>query len=161
MQAEQSLLESCLITARFPRKCRADHKRGGADHDTPITMTRRTMTPTTTRTVTLAPAMLLCLAYYRACAEAKVTPSAPPECTPADLPMSKARGGGAQILGPAKLDAASVSDWLARMKSMRTACQRAIGFNGSASRIPELKWTQTAYISPQARARAIQHSQQS
>ena len=50
-----------------------------------------------------------------------------------------------QIRGPAKVDKASVAVWLVQMKSMRPACQKSIGFNGSACEIAELKWTQTSY----------------
>jgi hypothetical protein len=73
----------------------------------------------------------------------------PTACCPPDLPMGGGRNGNAQIRGPSQVDPASIRTWLAKMKSMRTACQQAIGYNGSAFEVPELRWTQTAYVSPQ------------
>ena len=97
--------------------------------------------------------MRLVLAAVAALALARgglaATPTWPAECnSTAELPMS-GRGGGAQIDGPTKFDIATVEGWLGRMKAMRSRCQQAIGFNGSAALVQELKWTQTAYISPQ------------
>jgi hypothetical protein len=103
------------------------------------------------------------LPAYQACVQsctARCTaPPAPPyvvpkacqpaACCPPDLPMGGGRGGNAQIRGPAAVDPGGIADWMAKMMAMRTACQQAIGYNGSAFEVPELKWTQTAYISPQ------------
>ena len=77
-------------------------------------------------------------------------PDAPPAaCYPQDLPMAASRGGAAQVHGPNRTDASSVAVWLAAMKAMRSACAAAVGYDGSVSRIPQLEWTKTAFISPQ------------
>ena len=68
-----------------------------------------------------------------------------PACNPAGLSMR-----GNQILAPRQFDANSLGTWLAKMRQMRTQCQRAIGYNGSMFRVPALEWTQTAYMGPQA-----------
>ena len=57
--------------------------------------------------------------------------------------------GAAQINGPPAVDAASVAAWLARLRQLRANCQRSIGFTGEMYDVPELQWTQTAYIGPQ------------
>ena len=66
-------------------------------------------------------------------------------CNGVDLPRPNPK----QIYGPAQLDAATVSGWLARMRQMRSECQKSIGFNASVYDLPGLKWAQTAYLSPQ------------
>jgi len=105
------------------------------------------------RSSAVAAALLLCLLQP----EPTVAP-APKVCAPAaccgddtedGLPMGKGRAGNAQIKGPADVSAAGIAAWLAKMKRLRTACTAAIGFNGTISKVPELLWTQTAYISPQ------------
>ena len=63
-------------------------------------------------------------------------------CSPPDLPMR-----GNQIEAPRRFDSASIAAWLQKMRQMRADCQRSIGFNGSMFRVPELEWTQTAYVS--------------
>ena len=70
-------------------------------------------------------------------------------CSPADLPMGPIKGGNAQIRAPATLDDVGVEAWLDRMRSFRAECQAAIGFNGSAFEVPQLKWTQSAFVGPQ------------
>ena len=70
-------------------------------------------------------------------------------CSPADLPMGATKGGNAQIRPPAMLDDNSVEAWLNRMRSFRDECQAAIGFNGSAFEVPQLRWTQSAFMGPQ------------
>ena len=52
-----------------------------------------------------------------------------PACNPAGLSMR-----GNQILAPRQFDANSLGTWLAKMRQMRTQCQRAIGYNGSMQR---------------------------
>ena len=74
---------------------------------------------------------------------------APEECGPPGLPMGIAHGGGAEIRGPENFDEASLRNWMAAMKDMRSKCQAALNFTGAAFKVPELLWTQTAYISPQ------------
>lgn len=63
----------------------------------------------------------------------------PVECCPENLPMGLGHGGNAQIRGPVSLTKAGIGAWMAEMKAMRTACQGAIGFDGSAFEVPELK----------------------
>lgn len=71
-------------------------------------------------------------------------------CRPEGLPMGKGRAGNAQVKGPSSSEPSRVRAWLSAMKNMRTTCNRAMKYNnGSAFLVPELKWTQTAYISPQ------------
>jgi hypothetical protein len=73
----------------------------------------------------------------------------PAACCPAQLPMAVNHNGNSQIKGPAAVSPAAIAAWVAEMKAMRTACQAAIGFDGAAFEVEELKWTQTSYISPQ------------
>ena len=56
---------------------------------------------------------------------------------------------GKQIKGPPAVDPVSVASWLTAMREFRTDCQNKIGFTGTAFRVPELKWAQTAYMGPQ------------
>ena len=97
-------------------------------------------------------ALLLGLAAERAAAQgvnATQLGCKPLACCPETLPMGLGRGGNAQIKGPAAVDRAGIAAWMAEMQAMKKACQEAIGFDGSAFEVEELKWTQTAYISPQ------------
>ena len=75
----------------------------------------------------------------------------PPECCglAERLEMGSGRAGNSQIKGPTNVTRAGVEDWLRRMEQLRERCTAAIGYDGSISSVPELKWTQTAYISPQ------------
>ena len=66
-------------------------------------------------------------------------------CNGVDLP----RPNDNQIYGPSRLDPTTVSAWLARMRQMRSGCQKSIQFNASVYDLPGLKWVQTAYFSPQ------------
>ena len=60
------------------------------------------------------------------------------------------RGSGVrQLLPPPSFDSETLSWWHSSLQSMREACQHAIGYNGSVETVQELKWTQTAYMSPQ------------
>ena len=71
-------------------------------------------------------------------------------CAPHDLqPPSGRKAHPNQMFGPPALDKASVSAWLSRMRSMRTACRRSLNLSDAAARVPELEWTQTAYYQPQ------------
>jgi hypothetical protein len=63
--------------------------------------------------------------------------------------MSTSHAGNAQIIAPKDLSAAGIAKWMASMKAMRTACQAAIGYTGEIYDVEALKWTQTAFISPQ------------
>eukprot|EP00662_Eupelagonemidae_sp_cell21_P023542 gene23542-58540_t len=52
--------------------------------------------------------------------------------------------GVKQISAPTSFDQPALDEWMSNMKAMRTACQQAVGYNGSAFEVPELLWTQTA-----------------
>ena len=84
-------------------------------------------------------------ALAMAAAPGAAEPRAPHACSGVDLPSPNDK----QIYGPGRLDEASVSGWLQRMREMRTACQAAIGFNASVYEEPALRWVQHAYLSPQ------------
>ena len=92
----------------------------------------------------------------RPCVGNNCPPSAA-ACRPEGLPMGKGRAGNAQVKGPSSSEPSRVSAWLSAMKNMRTTCNRAMKYNnGSAFLVPELKWTQTAYISPQVSGTFLQ-----
>ena len=56
-----------------------------------------------------------------------------------------------QIQPPDSFDAASLAAWHYRLKNMRSNCQNTISYDASIYAVEDLKWTQTAYISPQMR----------
>ena len=100
-------------------------------------------------------AALLALGLALSVPRAAVAPApklcGPPECCglAERLEMGTGRAGNSQIKGPTNVTRAGVEDWLRRMEQLRERCTAAIGYDGSISAVPELKWTQTAYISPQ------------
>ena len=67
----------------------------------------------------------------------------PPECCglAERLEMGSGRAGNSQIKGPTNVTRAGVEDWLRRMEQLRERCTAAIGYDGSISAVPELKWT--------------------
>ena len=59
-------------------------------------------------------------------------------------------GGGKQMPGPAKMDAATVAAWHADMKKWRDEYRASVKYNGTAVYSdPQLTWTQTSYMQPQ------------
>jgi hypothetical protein len=72
-----------------------------------------------------------------------------PALTVAQAPKNP-MGGGKQMPGPAKMDAATVAAWHAGMKKWRDEYRASVKYNGTAVYSdPQLTWTQTSYMQPQ------------